>query len=238
MGCRWLIISLGDGADGDGTGERAAPITTMDIRAVGQILIVHHAPITNGDRLHGPTGQATAAIGVIARPHYRPASRPGPGRPGNRPGGHHPAPSVQARHTAPTWKPGPVKPAPPNQTPGQPGKPGGPDREVRTGQDPVGQQRPTKPSQRVRIEPQSNPTNLALRIGKGPADRQPRTSPNWRLRIALNRSRSRLRKRNPNRNQKLNLRNNRSIPNHQIFAFLLFRRGQLSFGMALSSATV
>ena len=40
----------------------------MVIGAVGRILIVRRAPITVRDRLCGPTGQATVAIGAMVHP--------------------------------------------------------------------------------------------------------------------------------------------------------------------------
>ena len=53
--------------DGDGTGARVAPITTTATGGAGRIRIVRRVPGTAHDRLCGPTGRATVAIGVIAR---------------------------------------------------------------------------------------------------------------------------------------------------------------------------
>lgn len=185
-----MITGHGDGVDGDGTGDRAALITTMVIGAVGRILIIRRAPITVRDRLCGPTGQATVAIGAIVHPTIgrRIVRGTGPGRAvleiGQMATAHRrPDPArrtalqdlVRRNRHCRTERRG-------NRA----------NLAIRTGQDPADPQHPTKPSRHRRIDLPETSRPL---------------SRNLRLRAALSRRRGRLRKRNP---RELNRRNNRS----------------------------
>lgn len=171
-----LRTTLGDGADGDGTGERDAPITITAIGAVGgRILIVRRTTIIADDRLCGPTGQVIAATGAtvrltIARQIVRGTTIPEIG----------PADTARHRHQGPTrahqtGRYGQVRRNRHRQIALLDNRA---DPKIRIGKDRTGLPRLTERGQRHRTERQDSRAALQTRTARDQADPKHRTKRN------------------------------------------------------------